>query len=827
MNLKRLEIAGFKSFASRVGIEFEPGVTAIVGPNGSGKSNIAESIRWVLGEQKTSALRLQKSEDLIFNGTPKRPKASMAEVSVLLDNSAGKIPIEYSEVEITRKLYRSGETAYLLNGRRAKLATIQELLAKAGFGQDSYTVIGQGAIERLLLGGPADRAQLFEQASGVRPHELQKIAATKKLEATRQNITRVEDIIRELAPNQALLKRQTELTTRKQALSKELDTKRLAYASTATKRLDQQRADSAKQQESTEKALDISKKELAKLRDELKILQVGVHSTQFDKQAAQLKKLEEKRAELQAKLLQYQASTSLLEQEVASLEPAVKQDGVVAQEIKKQTLNLGRSQAILQRYSEKIESFESSIAKLNEKLFAMSAKLKTAKSALAKSQKKEYLHHAAGLIQVVMEEVKREVDPEKVSLAMFKLHRMIRLALEDNAAQAILDVGKHQNDIAKIMAAREEIVDAQTHEVIRVRAIELDIAALETDLGRLKVEQKESAQQLKDSQNKQRQLEAGKAKMVATQKAVAEIERAIELARTELYDFNRQSQASTEQQQELMTKIEDQIVRKSELEHALGQHKTSLQQTTTEIKNLKALRHKWFGSQKLSTGSSANANVSLSDVDHLETELNLLDQIDPEILEEAQVGHERLKFLEVQKNDLLTATADLEKLVNQLGSEIQKQFNSGLAKINTAFGSYFEQFFGGGSATIELRSSEDGTAEIEFAVTPPHKRSHSLAALSGGEKALTSLALLAAIIKTNPSPFVVLDEVDAAFDDSNSRVFTRALAGLSKRSQIIIITHNHETMQASQNLLGVTTQGSGDSMIVPLSLRQAEVELVG
>ena len=167
MQITRLEIAGFKSFGGRKAFDFKPGITAIVGPNGSGKSNVADAIRWVLGEQKSKRLRVGKSEDVVFHGTEKKPQASMAEVSVVFDNTLGKFPLEVSEIQISRQLLRSGESQYRLNGRRAKLSQIEELLARTGFGTESYTVVGQGTIDQLLTATGSQRKMLFDEANAI------------------------------------------------------------------------------------------------------------------------------------------------------------------------------------------------------------------------------------------------------------------------------------------------------------------------------------------------------------------------------------------------------------------------------------------------------------------------------------------------------------------------------------------------------------------------------------------------------------------------------------------------------------------------------------
>lgn len=229
VRLKRLELQGFKTFASRTLLEFDHGITAIVGPNGSGKSNIADAVRWVLGEQSLRALRSRKSEDVIFAGSKRRPPVGMAEVHLTLDNHDGLLPLDFAEVTITRRLYRSGESEYLLNRSRVRLRDIQDLLARADIGQNSHTVIGQGMVDHALALRPEERRVLLEEAAGIRQYYARRDEAEARLAETVANATRASDLLAELEPRVEALREQAErarraaeLKARIRALSAEL-----------------------------------------------------------------------------------------------------------------------------------------------------------------------------------------------------------------------------------------------------------------------------------------------------------------------------------------------------------------------------------------------------------------------------------------------------------------------------------------------------------------------------------------------------------------------------------------------------------------------------
>ena len=210
VHLKRIELQGFKSFADKTILEFMPGITSVIGPNGSGKSNISDAIRWVLGEQSMKSLRGAKTEDVIFAGTQSRKSLGFAEASLIFDNTDGKLPIEFGEVTVTRKIYRSGESGYFINKTPCRLKDILELFMDTGIGKDGYSIIGQGKIDEILSNKSEDRRRIFEEAAGIVKYRVRKIESEKKLESTKLNLLRINDILSEIEGNLEPLKLQSE-----------------------------------------------------------------------------------------------------------------------------------------------------------------------------------------------------------------------------------------------------------------------------------------------------------------------------------------------------------------------------------------------------------------------------------------------------------------------------------------------------------------------------------------------------------------------------------------------------------------------------------------
>ena len=230
MFLKALTLKGFKSFADKTTLEFEPGVCVVVGPNGSGKSNIVDSVAWVLGAQGARALRGTKMDDVIFAGTADRPALGRAEVSLTIDNTARLLPIEFTEVTITRMLFRTGESEYLLNGVPCRLLDIQDLLSDTGIGRQQHVIVGQGQLDAVLNARPEDRRAIIEEAAGILKFRKRKEKAERRLEATEGNLLRLTDLLREVRRQLRPLERQADAARRHDGLVAELHSIRLHLA---------------------------------------------------------------------------------------------------------------------------------------------------------------------------------------------------------------------------------------------------------------------------------------------------------------------------------------------------------------------------------------------------------------------------------------------------------------------------------------------------------------------------------------------------------------------------------------------------------------------
>ncbi len=297
MYLKNIEVQGFKSFAQKINFEFHNGITGIVGPNGSGKSNVGDAVRWVLGEQSAKQLRGGNMQDVIFSGTEARKPLSFASVAITLDNSDHKLPVDFQEVTVTRRLYRSGESEYLINGSACRLKDINEMFYDTGIGKEGYSIIGQGQIDKILSGKPEDRRELFDEAAGIVKFKRRKNTTIKKLEEEQQNLVRVTDILSELTRQLAPLEKQSEtakIYLAKRETLKELDVNLFliehAYTGDLLRELEEKERVAERQLAETQREYEKIKEEYEQLEKELEELNEKMDVLREDTQERALNK---------------------------------------------------------------------------------------------------------------------------------------------------------------------------------------------------------------------------------------------------------------------------------------------------------------------------------------------------------------------------------------------------------------------------------------------------------------------------------------------------------------------------------------------------------
>ncbi len=303
MRLTKLTLSGFKSFAKSTTFEFPAAASAIVGPNGSGKSNVAEAIRWVLGEQSMKSLRGKRGEDLIFNGSASAPRMGKAAVTLTLENRDHKIPLDYDEATLERKIFRDGTNEYYLEGSQVRLKDIVELLAKIGLGSSQHNIIGQGEVDRILAASARERRGILEEAIGLRLYQLRKREAERKLEETGENITQVSALLKEISPHLKFLKSQAEKAEKRETVHRELEDCVRAYVQSETAAVRDAQKRLAAETAPAKAKLQRLEREISTLALDTEDQKTGAGSADaLQRKDRELRELESKRRELEREL---------------------------------------------------------------------------------------------------------------------------------------------------------------------------------------------------------------------------------------------------------------------------------------------------------------------------------------------------------------------------------------------------------------------------------------------------------------------------------------------------------------------------------------------
>ncbi|MBT4850209.1 AAA family ATPase [Candidatus Parcubacteria bacterium] len=858
MYLEKLEIQGFKSFANPLELVFNREMTAIVGPNGSGKSNAADAIRWVTGEQSTKTLRGKKAEDVIFSGSDKKARLGFAQVDLYLNNSDKTADIDYEQVIISRKVDRNGEGEYFINNNKVRLLDVQLLLAKANFGQRTYSVIGQGMIDSILTASGPERKDFFDEATGVRQFQIKKNQSLNKLEGTKKNLEATGQILTELEPRLRSLTRQVKKLERREKIETELKDLQTEYYSFQKNNLDKdlqtsrhsfdglQKQVSSLNQKLVELQTNLEKEERGSSRqDSFDLLQQKLQQAQSELNSiVKEKTILEGKADLQL-MKTGQADIVWLKDRMTSLKNTLSRNKIILSEKQQQ---LSQAKEEFASLEEKREKILAEFKKLEEKLLnppqdLSSEDISTALNNILKQQRElqESLERLESLEKIDSLRQKAKSLTEVLS----KLWNKVKVSKEDNR-------GHWQGEFNKLLMTKDtlvsEIGDARTSTAIvrsEVDKLKKDIEEDTHELNKLEADQQSLLGKQGEDSGIKDQLSQLQAKVEKHNKDIEEIENKIK-------DFNRQEEAKKQslvKSQKEFRQVQEDFNQKN---NQLNEVKVGLARLETRWEELIKEINEEISDLQVKKVSNIDLSATKDKILNLKNQLSIIGGIDELVLEEYKEVSERYNFLNEQTTDLNEAIKHLEKIIKDLDESISDQFNKSFQSINKLFDKYFKKLFSGGKAELilnikevfeEEEESDEGDEEegddeeqekpikkkvikkeygIDIKATPPGKRLSSINMLSGGEKALTSIALICAIIANNPSPFVVLDEVDAALDEANSVRFVEILDELSDKTQFIAITHNRATMHKAKIIYGVTMGDDRVSKLLSVNFDQAD-----
>ena len=468
MYLKRLEMQGFKSFADKTVLEFMPGITAVIGPNGSGKSNISDSIRWILGEQSMKSLRGTKTQDIIFAGTQSRKSLGFAEASLVFDNTDGTLPIEYSEVTVTRKIYRSGETGYYINKAPCRLKDVVELFMDTGIGRDGYSIIGQGKIDEILSNKSEDRRHIFEEAAGIVKYRSRKEETEKKLEQTKLNLLRINDILTEIEGNLEPLQMQADKAKKYLNLKEELKNIEVGLfiynIEKYRQALEELTSDeeimnsTLNQEEGKLEKIKILKEELKDRIDEITLQIENMQNIGFESQK-EIEKLNSNINLAEAKIKNNIENTELYQKEIKELEEKIenlKQD-IEQKQNKKDNLKQKK-----EKFENELKAKEEELKKLTEKLSSKEIEIEAKKKQVEENIDKKYelqteiSTQTANIdnIEKRQKQIKQEIDTNILNLDRTRMKR-------EDIAKGFYQIENNRNKVLKSI----ENIDSQKQEI--------------------------------------------------------------------------------------------------------------------------------------------------------------------------------------------------------------------------------------------------------------------------------------------------------------------------------------------------------------------------
>ena len=878
MYLEKLEIQGFKSFANKNTLVFPGllgrdlrGITSIVGPNGSGKSNIADAVRWALGEQSMKTLRGKKSEDIIFSGTDKKSRLGMAEVSLYLNNEDRRAPLDYSQVVLTRRLYRDGLSEYLLNNSRVRLADVQILLAKANFGQKTYSVIGQGMVEGFLNTTLAERKEFFDEATGVKQFQLKRDDSLNKLINSYENLNQAAMLLSEIEPRLRSLTRQVNKLKRRHEIGAELKELQVSYYSKIWHEIKEKFDDYNKKFLEIEKIKQEKEKKGANLNRELNQLeQQSQTNLEFSSRQQELNERQSQKEIINKQLAKLEAELEVKLESSGQFDLSwlVNKSG----EIKKDRLNtdeettgleknIEREKKVLVDLEKEKETINSKINQFNQEL------LKSSSSAAGQGLGK--INQELKSLNELLKQSETSDDLANIKNIIKQIRRKVKLILGLAGAELEKEnLAETQKKLMALTAEKEEIMVKINESTFRISARSERVKLLKEKTAQLERELNDIENKLKDNQGA---IKAGGKEAAAgrLKQQAAELDEKINSLKEALNAFSaKESQqraklfALQKNLQSLQTETNGLINQLNELKVNATRYETKLEDLEAEIRNS-------YGNLKEVMAKSLDGPVdveaALGKINSLKRQVDQIGGIDPEIEKEYLETKERYDYLKNQADDLSGAIASLEKIIKELDAIIKEKFDEQLKTISAKFEEYFKILFNGGQAKIIKVLTEDlmenqtekeedeiaeaaaepapaedkyadnlkrikylqkhnatGLAGIEIMATPPGKKIKSIAMLSGGERALTAIALICAIISCNPTPFVVLDEVDASLDEANSERLARILDDLSHKTQFIVITHNRASMRRANILYGVTMAESGVSKLLSIKLDEAK-----
>ena len=831
MYLKHLEIIGFKSFADRTRLDFDPGLIAIVGPNGCGKSNVSDAIRWVLGEQKPTALRCSKLVDVVFNGTDTRKPLGLAEVSITFTDCEKELGTDYHEVTITRRVYRDGSGEYFINKQQSRLKDVQHLFMGTGIGTSSYSVMAQGQIDAILSSKPEDRRAVFEEAAGITKFKADRKDALRKIEQTEQNLLREADVLREMKRQIASLQRQV-----------------------------------GKAQKYKE------------LRDQLRGLDIYVSKNRIHGYDEELEQNARSRNEIDAAIAEAQDTVTAAESLAQDLHAQVhvledRLQALAGQQAAAEA-EYTRAREVIGVNATRVEEYRAYIARDRNEIVQTKTTLEeVAMQAESLDQKAQLLTDSLSAAKEALETEEADfnalqdaIDAQRAEVAA----KRREVADTTRTGTLVNDADVNRNGAVETWRAGTTVTTMMKREDLMALVTSAEDALREMELKHIPASQRLTERRIAASQMEQELSFIGQQRDAANRRR-AELAHAVEGREDQIAGYEDSIRRLTDESGDLLSQL-DELKEKASafvdcINDGRGQRAEMLEKITVadqdaarkraDLDRAKDVRSRLEVASAEATMRRQNVYEHLQDeyglfadavmrepdpewkkgvvpplselegtVGRLQAEIAALGPVNMVAIDECRELEERYAKEKAQEEDLLAAKAQLLDLINNLNGTSGGMFRSTFEQANKNFQTMFTRLFGGGEARLVLLENEEDPLEcgIDIIARPPGKRPQSVTLLSGGERTMTAVALLFSIFMIKPAPFCMLDELDAALDDANIGRFVEQLKEFLRQSQFLIITHNQHTIAGSDLVYGVSQQEKGVSRVISMKLSDLGVK---
>ena len=868
MYLKSLDINGFKSFAEKTNIQLSEEVNVIVGPNGSGKSNVVDAISWVLGTQSPASLRTNKMEDVIFAGTEKLAEKGFAEVYLNFEVDE-KIFNGNSEISIGRKLFRDGTSEYFMNGLNCRLLDIQEFLSDVGIGKQQHIIISQGQIAEILNSKPEDHRLTIEEASGILPLRSKKERSLKRIESGDKEIKRAKDVLREIKKQLKPLQEQAEQAKLHEDTTNQLKEnnvklnvllyKNIQQAINALDETDKRITFEISNTESKIKSLkeekykfnnnlgdgisigstfkDYSSKinniteqlrSIAQVANERKdnldredfknLEQVNKITKKIEQNTNQISSLSTQLVSKQHTLKNLQSNyddlknnlESVIKKSSASIEV---NEALLETEIKTLQKNINEASGRLNTLSEDLRKWQNDVSKSEGLLIELNNDLYEANIFL--ESKNKYIEFNNGILDREIlsknnnidklnqhkDSIKNQLIEKQELLSGINENESFKLDInnqKNNLENQISEIEKQISAVSNQLVSSQERIKTLTEQNIEFKNEKENIASnkntnskdeLSNLVGVVKtyINFTNKASELLDSKSDEFDSKYGN-----TNKKIQSIDNEIEELSKNYYEYK-----------DLKT---SNVIKLSENQNQLSNHYSTL-------KNIYGLSEDWIKNYSI---EGLNQNVLQNQIKLNESELEKIGTVNYLARDDFESLNER--FNEITKNidDLKLAKIELVSHIKEIENEIEFRIQSSFNSISVHFSEIFETLFPGGKGSLSFTDKENILETgIDISVQPKGKKVKKLSLLSGGERSLAAIAFLFSIFKSFPSPFYILDEVEAALDDANLHRMINLLKHVKNDAQYIIVTHQQQTMHAGDVLYGVTMEpGSGSRVFI-------------